>query len=271
MTDTTDEVERLGRQAEDSDAVDYFARAGLIAYGVVHLLLGWLAFQLALGRTGKNASTTGAMQELARQPMGTVLVWAVAIGIALLVIWRGLEVAFGHRYADDSDRWRKRAVSGAKAVIYAVIAVSAAKVALGSGSGSSGSGSKGITATVMGWPGGQWIVAAVGLAIVGYGGGLVWRGWQEKFTEDLDAGGRQGLILMVGKVGYVAKGISIGLVGGLFVFAGIDRNASESGGLDQALQRVLQAPGGPVLLALIGLGLACYGFYCFARSRHLQR
>jgi hypothetical protein len=271
--DAADEAGRLGRKAEDSQALDVVARIGLVAYGVVHLLLGWLAVQLALGHTGKNASTTGAMHELARQPFGTELVWAVAVGMLLLVVWRAVEAAFGHRDEDGGARLRKRLVSVMKAVLYAVIALSAVKVA--TGSGSSGGGSKGLTAKVMDWPAGQWLVAAAGLAVLGYGASLVRRGWTEKFAEDLETEGLLGssgaAYLVLGRVGYIAKGVSIGLVGALLVLAGIDHDSSKSGGLDQALQKVLQAPGGAIAIVVIGLGFACYGLFCFARSRHLDR
>jgi hypothetical protein len=273
MSNPTDEAGRLGRQAEDSDALDVLARIGLVAYGVVHLLVGWLAIQLALGHTDKNASTSGAMHELSRQPFGTELVWAVAVGMFLLVVWRALEAAYGHRDAEGGDRLRKRLVSVVKAVIYAAIAASAVKVA--TGSGSSGGGSKGLTAKVMGWPGGQWLVALAGLVILGYAATLVRRGWTEKFAEGLETEGLMGTsgaaYLVVGRVGYIAKGVAIGVVGGLFVYAGIDHNSSQSGGLDQALQKVLQAPGGPVAIVVIGVGFACYGLFCFARARHLAR
>ena len=132
-----------------------------------------------------------------------------------------------------------------------------------------------MTAKVMDWPAGQWLVGLVGLAIIGYGANTAWRGWKEKFAEHLDTEGKMGrsgaAYLLFGKVGYIAKGVSLAIVGGLFVFAGIDHNASKSGGLDQALQKVLQQPFGPVLLIAIGVGLACYGLFCFARARHLDR
>ncbi len=104
---------------------------GLVAYGVVHLLIGWLAVQLALGDHGKSASAKGALSELAQQPFGQVLVWAVAVGLYLLVLWRILEAAFGHRDEDGKDRVRKRVASGLKAAIYAVLAVTATRVAAG--------------------------------------------------------------------------------------------------------------------------------------------
>ena len=83
-----------------------------MAYGVVHLLIGWLAVQLALGDHSEEASAKGALSELAQQPFGKVLVWAVAIGLFLLVVWRILEAVFGHRDEEGADRVRKRADVG---------------------------------------------------------------------------------------------------------------------------------------------------------------
>ena len=34
---------------------------------------------------------------------------------------------------------------------------------------------------------------------------------------------------------------------------------------------MLEQPFGPDLLIAIGVGLACYGLFCFARARHLDR
>ena len=79
------------------------------------------------------------MHQLAQQPLGGVLIWLVTIGMFLLVIWRLVEAAGGHRDEEGSDRLRKRLVSLGKAVMYAVVGVSAAKVAMNAGSGGGGS------------------------------------------------------------------------------------------------------------------------------------
>ncbi|WP_210443344.1 DUF1206 domain-containing protein [Nocardioides sp. SYSU D00065] len=260
-------------QVRDSDWLDHAIRAGLVAYGVVHLLVAWLAVQLALGEKEESASNSGAMHYLAEQPLGGVLVWLVALGMFLLVLWRLLEAGFGHREeSDDTVRWRKRATSLGKAIIYGAIGWSAVRTATGSGSGG---GTDSTTAKLMDLPAGQWIVGVVGLAVVAYGGSLVWRGWSEKFTEHLDAQGKSGTdgsaYVLLGKIGYIAKGVAIGIVGGLFCYAALTHRAKESGGLDQALQTVLEQPFGQVLLVAIGVGIAGYGVFCFARARHLSR
>lgn len=259
--------------AHESDWLDHAIRAGLVAYGVVHLLVGWLALQLAFGEKEDSASNSGALQYLAEQPMGRVLVWGIAVGMLLLVIWRVLEFAFGFRdESDDTKRWRKRATSLGKAVIYGALGWSAVQTATGSGGGG---GTDGTTAKIMQLPGGQLIVGAIGLAIIGYGISLIVRGWTEKFREHLDAQGQSGqdgsAYVKLGKAGYIAKGVAISVIGGLFLYAAITREAKKSGGLDQALQTVLEQPFGPVLLTLVAAGIAAYGLFCFARAKHLSR
>lgn len=257
-----------------SRGLDWAVRIGLVTYGVVHLLVGWLALQLAFGEKQDEASNSGAMNYLAQQPLGGFLVWVIAIGMVFLVVWRLLEFAFGYpEVIDDKKRWRKRATSLGKAVIYGAIAFSAFKTATGDGGGKGGTDS--MTAKVMQMSGGQLIVGAIALAIIGYGISLIVRGWTEKFRENLDAQGQSGqdgsAYVMLGKVGYIAKGISIVIVGSLFGYAAITHQAKKSGGLDQALQTVLEQPFGPVLLTAIAVGIAAYGLFCFARARHLSR
>jgi hypothetical protein len=270
----SDRAQDAGRQADDSDWIDWVARAGLVAYGVVYLMIGWLAIQLALGDREGSPSSSGAMRELAQQPFGGVLIWVISIGMFLLVVWQGLEAAFGHRDEDGGKRVAKRLSSAGKAIVYAVIGVSGVKVAIGSGT----SGSKGqetLTAKVMNVPAGQVLVGIIGLAIIGYGIYQIVMAWTEKFAKKLDGEGRSGksgtAYIAFGKAGYAARGVAFAVVGGLFCYAAITHDPEKSGGLDQALFEVLDTPFGPLLLGLIGIGLFCYGLFTLARARHLSR
>jgi hypothetical protein len=274
MTDIGDRAEQVGQDVQDSRWFDRAIRFGMIVYGVVHLIVAWLAVQLALGQHNENASQKGAMQTLAKQPFGPVLLWLVAIGMTMLVLWRGLEAVVGHREYDGVKRWRKRAASGFKAILYGYIAVLAFQYAVGSGS-SAGSGSSSYTAKLMNQPFGRWLVGLVGVAIIAYGLHYAYRGWSEKFMENLDVRGTIGdtgkAYRWLGKAGYISKGIAFMVLGGLFIAAGVTHHAKKSGGLDDALRTVLQQPLGPVLLILMAAGIACYGLFCFARARHLSK
>jgi hypothetical protein len=243
-----------------------------VAYGVVHLLVAYTALRLALGDHGK-ADQQGALDALAQSPAGLVGLWVVAIGFFALVVWQATEVVVGHAGDDGAKLAAKRVGSAGKAVVYLVLGLSAASKAVGRSSNSSGTDST--TAKVMSAPGGQVVVGAVGLVVIGIGAWLVYKGLAEKFTKDLDAGAsrsdRRTAIIGLGKVGYAAKGVSLAIVGILFATAAVKFQPKKSGGLDQALKTLLAQPFGPYLLAAVALGLGCFGRYCFAWARHLDR
>jgi len=149
-------------QAGDSTSLEVLARVGLIAYGVVHLLIGWLAAQLAWGAgASKSADPSGAMRTLADQPLGKFLLWLVAVGLVALALWQASEAIWGYRNREGARRVRKQVTSGAKAVIYAVLGASAASVALGLGSSNSQSQRR-TTSGVLAWPAGEMIVVVTG-------------------------------------------------------------------------------------------------------------
>ncbi|MGO4258555.1 DUF1206 domain-containing protein [Marmoricola sp. RAF53] len=265
-------VQDAGEQAAEHPAFDRAVRLGQISYGVVHLLLAWLALQLVLGQRTEQVSKTGALHELAKQPFGSLLLWVLAAGFAALVLWQGLEALFGHRDADGGKRLLLRLGSLFRVVVFAVLGVSAVKVAVGSGTG--GSNTQGDTARVMGLPLGPWLVGATGVAIVGYGVFNVVKGLTDGFEDHLDlsemSGTRLALARALGRAGYCARGVAFGAIGVLFVWAAVTHDPAKSGGLDAALSRLLHAPLGPAVLVLIAAGLACFGGFCFLKARHFE-
>lgn len=270
------DVERVGTEVDRSDWLDRAIRFGLIAYGLVYLLVAWVAAQLALGKGNGRPSTQGALAELATKPLGHVLLWAVAVGLFLLVVWRLVEAVAGHRDKEGGERVLGRLGSLGRAVVYGAIGVNGVRVATGGSSPSSSSHQqKTFTAKVLDLPAGQWIVALVGLAILGYGAWLVWRGVTDRFLEQLDGDGRSGesgtAYRWLGRVGHVAKGIAFGIVGVLFGYAAIHHDPSKAGGLDQALRDLLGQPYGSALLLVIAIGIGCFGLFSFARAAHLSR
>jgi hypothetical protein len=273
MADVSDRAQQMGHQANNSEWLDRAVRVGMIAYGVVHLTIAWLAIQLALGDHSGSASRQGALSQLAQQPFGKFVVWVIAIGMVFLVVWKLLEAFVDSQVEDGAKQWLKPAVNVGKAIVYGTLGVSAFHTATGSTSKSSSSTSS-WTSKLMDQPFGRWLVGIVGLAVIGYGVFLAYSGYKEKFLKHLDAEGKSGdqgkAYKMFGKIGYIAKGIAIGAIGALFIFAAVDHKAKKSGGLDQALHKVLQQPFGPVLLFAIALGIGCYGLFCFARARHLS-
>jgi hypothetical protein len=271
-TTTGGTTESRAEQAGDSTSLEWLARGGLIAYGVVHLLVGWLALQIAWGTSGgTSADTSGTLGTLAQQPFGTVLLWVVAVGLLALALWQTSEAVWGHPDRDRGKRVRKQITSGAKAVVYAALAVSAALVALGSGSSSSQSQEQATTG-MLAWPGGRVLVAAAGLVIIGVGIAGIVKGIRKSFTEEIDTSSmspavRSG-VLRLGQVGYVAKGVAMGVVGGLLTYATVTFDRQTAQGLDGALQTILAQPFGRYLLTAVALGFAAFGLFAILQSRY---
>ena len=245
-----------------------------MAYGLVHLVIGWLALQLAVGDPSGSASSNGAIRELAQQPFGLVLVWLVAVGMFLLMCWQFLEAAVGHREHDGVKRVRKRLIVGrARRHLRASSPTPPLSVAIGSGS--SGGGTDSTTAKLMDLTGGQLIVGAIGVAIAALGVAQIRKAYTEKFAKKMNVEGLSGtsgtVYVYLAKVGYVAKGVAFGIVGGLFCYAAVTHEPNKSGGLDQALSEVLEQPFGPFLLAAIALGFMAYGLFCFVQARYFDQ
>jgi hypothetical protein len=265
-------------RAADSDGLEKVARVGLVAYGVVHLVLAWLAVQLAWGRASDSADQTGALQTLAESPLGQPLLWVVAIGMLALALWQALEVLRWRSGWSASGKARAQALerSGkavAKAVLYAALAVLAIRVA--TGSSSSGSSAQSTASGVFDWPAGRWLVGIAGLVVVGVAGYQVYKGLSQRFLKEIDLSEAPHpaveLVTRLGQVGYPAKGIALGVVGGMLVWAAATFDPAKASGLDGALRLIVQAPFGQILLTLVGLGIAAFGAYLLVRARYPER
>ena len=261
------------RQVDSSSWLDGGVRLGLVVYGIVHLVIGFTALQLAFGDRSGQASQEGALAQLSQTPLGDGGLVVIAIGFAAMVVWQLVDAVVGHRESDGGKRVLKRIASLAKAVVYGVLAYTTARMVLDSGSG--GSGTDSMTSELMSAPAGQLLVGLIGAGIVAVGCYLAYKGWSEKFTKDLDvkakSSGRREPIVLLGKVGYIGKGVALAAVGGLFVVAAVQHEAKESGGLDVALLELLRQPLGTPLVVVVALALGAFGLYCFAWARHLDR
>jgi hypothetical protein len=268
------------REAGDSDVLEHLARVGLLAYGVVHLLVAWLALQLAWGGgSEESADQSGAMATLAEQPLGTPLLWVIGIGLIALATWQAAEVLRWRWGWSATGRTRRKALftsarAIAKAVVYAALAVLAIRFATGAGQ-SSGSAQRETTAGVLGWPGGRWLVFAAAAVLLGVGVQHVWKGLTLGFLKQIDTRGCSvGIVTTVtrvGAVGFPGKGIALGLVGWLIGYAAWTFDPDKASGLDGALRTVLDAPYGQWLLTLVAVGIAAFGAFCLVRARFPER
>jgi hypothetical protein len=273
-------AEDTARRAGNSDALENLARVGLIAFGVVHLLVAWLAIQLAwFGGNGESADQSGAMATLADSPIGKPLLWVLGLGLIALAVWQAAEVFRWRSGWSASGKERTKALRKSgnaliKAIVYIALAVLALRFAMGDPKSSSQSQQE-TTAGVFGWPAGQWLVGAAGLVLMGVGAWHIRKGLNKHFLKQIDTSSASPsatrLVTRLGQIGFPGKGVALIGVGALLIWAAVTFDPSKAQGLDGALHGILELPFGRILLTLVALGIAAFGAFCFVRARYPER
>jgi hypothetical protein len=259
----------IERSVRRSTTFGRLVRCGLAAYGLLHLVVAWVAIRLVWGHA--HASTQGALGRLAGETWGVIALVLLAIGFSVLTVWQAVVACVGFR--DDTGRTRVVMRLGAvcRTVTYGYLALSLTSLVLGShGSGRS---PRSTSAGLLAEPLGRLLLGAGGFVVIAIGVGLALFGIRRGFEDQLDHEARQGArrlpIVALGQAGYVAKGIAFGIVGGLACWAALTDDPSRAGGLDQSLEHLVRVPLGIVAVCAIALGIGCFGLYLLARARHL--
>lgn len=245
------------------------ARIGYVVLGVVHIVIGVLAISITTGG-GQNADQGGAMEQIREIPLGVLLLWVIALGLFALALWQIAE-AVVERDPDTKKKWGRRAKFIGTALAYIAIGITALVYAVG-GSSDSSSSTQSFSAQLMATPGGVALLVLAGLGVLAIGIAFVVRGFTRAFEKylDLPAGTARKGIVVFGMVGYIAKGIAVGVTGVLFVVAALTHDAKAAGGLDAALHTLAELPFGVFILWIVGGGLVIYGLFCFARARYAR-
>ncbi len=261
--------QNAARAAQDSTVFRTLARIGYVVLGILHILIGVISISIATGGGG-DADQGGAMEAIQKTPAGVVLLWVIVFGLLALGIWQIAE-AFLERDPDTKKRWGHRVKFIGTAIAYIAIAGTALIYALGGRSESSDS-SQTLSAQLLAAPAGVAMLVLVGLVVAGIGIAFIVRGITRAFEKHLDlpAGVARRGIVAFGVVGYIAKGIAVGVAGILFIVAAFTHDPETAGGLDAALRALAGLPFGAIILWIVGAGLVLYGLFCFARARYAR-
>ena len=207
---------------------------------------------------------------------GGVLIWLIALGMFAAGALAAARAAVGHREEDGAKRWRKRASTSLKAVIYGVIGMQRRHAWRSASAVAAGSGTDSLTAKLMDLPGGQLLVGAGRRSrSSAYGVDLIRIGLHREVPEKIDARrrrqrrGRAGLLLV--RQGRLHRQGHRDHHRRRAVRATrpSPTTPKKSGGLDRRCTRSSSSPSARSCWASSRVGLACYGLFCFARAEHL--
>jgi len=267
----TRRTSRPARGGQAGRDLAWLARAGLIARGVMYVLIGIIAVQVAIDGSRQQADRTGAVHLVAQSAFGSVILWLLVIGFAGMTLWRLSEAAWGSPGA-DGRKASKRLANLARAVFYAVVTYGILKYALGVGQpSSSDSQSQDLTAAAMKYQGGQVIVALAGAVVVIAGLYVIYRAYKLKFLKHLRMGSAsprtRKVVTRLGQAGGIARGAVFATIGVFLVIAAKDANPRQAKGVDSALRALAHTPLGPWLLVVVAIGLMMFGVYSWCEAR----
>lgn len=270
------EAEYGARRAATSPWVVGLARFGYTVKGLVYLIIGGLALKLAIGHGGAATDQRGALQTIYEQPLGKFLLIAVGIGLVGYALWSLIQAIFDTEGKGTRAKGILARVSyAAIGVAYVLLAFGAFQLALGTGSVGqhSSTTTQDGTAQLLKLPLGQALVVIVGLVVLGIALYLFVKAYKAKFQQQLSLTGVAARwrtwLVDLGRLGYGALGVVFTIIGIFLIVAALQHNPSEAKGLDTALQELLrQQPFGPLLLAVVALGLFAYGLYSLVEARY---
>ncbi|WP_426060411.1 DUF1206 domain-containing protein [Hymenobacter sp. B1770] len=255
-----------------SAGIKALARFGFAAIGIVYVLMGVLALLAVtgLGR-GARADREEAVQRLQDLPAGNVMLGLIAFGLLGYIVWR-----FTQAIRDTEDKGTGLKGVGtrlwyiASGLLYGGLALYAGRLALNGRTNKGADTSQTLTAKVLGWPGGDWLIIILGVVIIGVAIFQVYRAYSGQFQKDVNASGlspnQEQLVYRAGQVGFTARGLVLAILGYFFVQAGQQSRASAVGGTGEAFDFLAKM--GPIALGTVAAGLVAYGLFMLVQARY---
>jgi hypothetical protein len=275
VANRVNEVKYGANRAVNSRWMAVLARIGYIVKGVLYIVIGALAVQLATGHGGKATDQRGALEWINTLPFGKFLLVLMIIGLIGFGLWSLIQAIF------DTEGEGKRMKGILARIGYAVIgivyiglAIPTIRLVAGSGGGqqSTTTSTQDWTATFLKQPFGPALVIIGGLIIIGVAIYLMKKAYSADFKRHLSLSGigarLRSWVIGLGRFGYAAIGVVFAIIGIFLIVAALQHNPGQAKGLDAALLTLVHEPFGPVLLAIVALGFIAYGFYSFAEARY---
>src|ERR1700736_420248 len=180
---------RITRNAATGKWMTGVARVGYAAKGVVYLLIGFLAAQLAIGQGGQATDQRGALHTIYDQPYGKFLLIVVAIGLLAFALWSFIQAIY------DTEGKGSKAKGIITRIGYAAVGIANAALAFGayqiatstgSGGNSSSTSTQDGTAKLLQLPFGVPLVVIVGLVVLGVAFYLYAKAYKANFQNKLN-------------------------------------------------------------------------------------
>ncbi len=257
------------------DAAERFAavgRVGWIAKGLVYVLVGLLFVRIAFGSSdGNEANQAGAVEKVAEQPFGRFLLVVLGAGLLMYAVWRLFTVVLPGDWVGKA--LLERIGYLVSAVIYGSLLFTIADVVRRASSEPDEKEDRmieSLVTDVLAVTAGRTLVIVVGLVVIGIGVVFAHKGVTRSFREQMsgDSGIEGTMIDRLGTIGWIARGVSMAIIGGFLIRAAWTFDPDDAAGLDDSIRQLAANPFGAVLSAAVGLGFVAYGIFAGLSARH---
>lgn len=255
------------------DKKENVLRFGIATKGFVYCLIGILTLMAAIGIGGSKSSGSGALKSLSGSTVGVILLGITALGLIGYVIWRFYQTfADPEEKGSDAKGIARRIGYLSSGILYGFLAFTAITILIGSGGDSgSGGGQETIVAKLLNQSFGRIMVAIVATVFLGKALYQMFRAYSGKYKEKVKeqnlSSEAQNTVVMLGKVGYTARGIVIGVIAFLTYKAALTSSSDKAGGTEDAFS-FLQNEFGTLILAFVSAGLIMYGIFILVKARY---
>jgi hypothetical protein len=269
MGATTRKVHQAAREV--APWIEWLARAGYLARGVVYLIVALLAGMAAFQHR-RPSGARGAFHALFGQPLGRALLPVLALGLFGYAAWRLVQAVIDpERKGTGLKGIGKRLGYVGTAAVYLGMAWSAIRLSLGWRERGDRFSAAEWTRPVMAHALGRWLIVAVGAGIVAYGLWLFYRSVMKEPEKRLDVSslspGTQRTFKLAGRIGIAARAVVFEVVGVWMIRSALHYRPEESRMPAGALESVREQPHGRWLLALMAVGLAAFGLFELVKAR----
>lgn len=247
-----------------------FARFGLVSKGIVYCLMGILSVLAALGLSRENGDKAEAFKVIYGQPFGQVILVVIALGLLGYVMLRFFQ-AFKDidNKGNDMKGIFDRIGYTLSAFLYLGIGTYALKLVFGSSGGDDGDSRQFVVSKILEYPGGQYAIGIAALIVIGMGIYQIFRGITGKFMKRIHLlrSNMKDAFKLTGTIGYISRGIVLGIIGYFLAHAAWRSNAEEAQGTGEAFD-FLQNEFGSVMMAIVALGMVGYGAFTFVKAKY---
>lgn len=273
----TDAIKQKFQNTDAKDAEPWIritGHAGIAAMAIVYLVIGFFTTKYAFNAGGQITDAKGALSEIGSATYGQILLSIVAIGLILYAVfrmigaWKDID-----NYGGGAKGIAARVGFASGGLIYGILGASVFGILVGSGGGG-GSSKESMIAKLMAQPAGQWLVGIVGAVIFGYGFYQIYKAVKKTFFQKFRTSQMSHkaikLASTLGTTGLAARAVVLGIIGYFIVRAAMTHDPSKTGGLKEALAWLGTQDYGPILLAVVAIGLFLFGLYAMILARYRQ-